>query len=221
MNNRSFHSKAFACPHCTAIAEQTWSDSIVCGFTYRAPSGAMTESRFYLDNTSVSKCSVCNKFSLWVTNVGTMFYPITISSVLPNDDMPDDIKDIFNEARNIADLSPKGAAALLRLALQKLCIHLGEKGQDLNTDIGNLVKKGLPQALQQALDGVRVTGNNAVHPGVLNIDDNPQIVHALFEFINLICMSLITQPKKIAEYYSLLPEGSRKAIEKRDGNSTK
>jgi hypothetical protein len=45
---------------------------------------------------------------------------------------------------------------------------LGEKG-DSSPAIGNLVKKGLPPMTQESLDCVRVIGNNAVHPGELDL----------------------------------------------------
>ena len=98
-----------------------------------------------------------------------MIYPFNGSAPLPNPDLPEDIKEDFEETRNIVELSPRGAVALLRLAVQKLCKELGEKGEHINTDIKNLVSKGLPEKMQKALDSVRVVGNNAVHPGQIDL----------------------------------------------------
>ena len=46
----------------------------------------------------------------------------------PLDEMPEDIKALYNEARSIVELSQKGSCAIIRLALQKLCNRLA--GQD-------------------------------------------------------------------------------------------
>ena len=74
----------------------------------------------------------------------------------------------------------------------------------------------MPAGVQQALDYCRVIGNNAVHPGEINIDDDPNVAHSMFEMINFIVEDRITRPKKIAELYSALPEGAIKAVKKRD-----
>jgi len=134
----------------------------------------------------------------------------------PHEDMPVECIDEYNEARDVVAWSPKAAAALMRLCIQKLTSVLGEKGKNINDDIGSLVKKGMPIEVQQALDYCRVIGNNAVHPGELNINDDPKIAHSLFEMINFIVDDRITKPKKISALYSVLPEGALKAVEKRD-----
>lgn len=139
-----------------------------------------------------------------------MVYPFSGSAPLPNADMPHDMREDFEEARNIVEHSPRGAMALLRLAVQKFCIHLGENGKNINTDIGKLVAKGLPGKMQQALDSVRVIGNNAVHPGQIDLKDDRESAYKLFGFINIMVDILITQPKSIDEFYDLkIKEGIR------------
>ena len=128
--------------------------------------------------------------------------------------MPDTVKELYDEAASIANQSPRAASALLRLAIEKLLEHLGEKG-NFNDGIKNLVKKGLDTRVQQALDIVRVTGNHAVHAGVIDFDDTTN-VQTLFELINVIADTLITQSNRIKEMYDNLPEKDLKAIEKRD-----
>ncbi|NPB08238.1 MAG: DUF4145 domain-containing protein, partial [Aquificae bacterium] len=132
------------------------------------------------------------------------------------EDMPEDVKEDYEEARLVVEVSPRSAAALLRLALQKLMKHLGESGKNLNDDIANLVKKGLPEKIQKTLDAVRVIGNNAVHPGELDLRDDKETALALFDLLNMIVEVMITQPKKVNEIYDKLPKGAKEAIEKRD-----
>lgn len=96
--------------------------------------------------------------------------------------------------------------------------HLDESGKDLNSDIGNLVKKGLSVQIQQALDSVRVVGNEAVHPGKLDLKDDSEAVQVLFELLNMIVDAMIVQPKKIKELYDKLPEKKKDGIQNRDKN---
>ena len=195
--------RAFNCPHCGAFAQQDW-------FGMTAPSWrVMTE----LD---VAHCQQCNSYSLWLNE--KMIYPVSGTAPLPNPDLPSEIRADYDEARSISSLSPRGSAALLRLAIQKLCVHLGEKGKDLNQDIANLVKKGLPQRIQQALDIVRVIGNNAVHPGQIDLTDDVETAGKLFGLVNIIAEVMITSPKQIESLYASLPPGQKEAIAKRDSS---
>ena len=134
--------------------------------------------------------------------------------------MPEDVAEDFNEARNIFGYSPRSSAALLRLAVQKLCIHLGQSGKNINNDIAALVKNGLSPQIQKSLDIVRVIGNNAVYPGEIDIQENRETVLALFDIINFIVQEMITRPREINEIYQKLPENALKGIEARDKKVT-
>ena len=102
-----------------------------------------------------------------------LIWPRTMTAPIAHPDLPDDLRSDYDEARSIVDLSPRGAAALLRLTIEQLCTGLaGEK--KLDKAIGALFHRGLLVQVQQALDVLRVVGNNAVHPLELDLrDDRP------------------------------------------------
>jgi hypothetical protein len=145
-----------------------------------------------------------------------MYYPDTGTAPFPNPEMPDSVRSLYLESASVASKSPRGAAALLRLAVQLLCKELGEKGININDDIKNLVAKGLPDIVQKSLDIVRVTGNEAVHPGQIDTDD-PEVVARLFDLLNIIVEYMIALPKRVTGLYSGLPSGALTSIKKRNG----
>lgn len=200
--------KAFTCPHCGVLARQyQW------GYASHAPSGAYDELNIAHAHVRLARCEACNGTCLWWKD--SLVYPARGGAPPPNADMPADVRADYEEAARIHTASPRGAAALLRLAVQKLMVHLGQSGANINDDIAALVKRGLPVTIQRALDIVRVTGNNAVHPGQISTDD-PSVAAQLFPLVNVIVQSQIAVPKRIEELYGSLPEGTRQAIEKRD-----
>jgi len=197
----TYKASSFHCPNCDVNAHQTWYDAIA------HQCRPAEEYRFCL-------CSHCDNFSVWYQK--QLVHPNTAPVALPHEDMPDDVKADFEEARGIVSQSPRGAAALLRLCVQKLMLHLKEKGESINDDIGSLVKKGLPVQIQQAWDAVRIVGNESVHPGTINLNDTPTIAHALFDFVNIIVQVMIAQPKQIDDLYNSLSDAKLKGIEDRD-----
>ncbi len=193
---------AFTCPFCNVYAVQSWQ--------------RLDNSGYEGKNLHFSYCNHCYKKGLWLD--AQMIFPKQTNISMPNEDLAEDVKELYLQARNIYSESPRGACALLRLAVQKLCIQLGEKGKDLNTDIANLVKKGLPEKIQKALDIVRLVGNNAVHPGLIVIEDNLEMASSLFELINIIAEKMISEPNRLNELYNSLPQSKLDEISKRDGN---
>ena len=199
-----FEIRAFHCPHCNAFARQIWFDA------YIRDGGEWRN----IDGTDICHCSHCADQSIWKNS--RMIHPDSSPAPQPNSDLPDDIKNDYNEARNIIARSPRGACALLRLCLQKLCGFLGESGKDINADIAALVKKGLNPKIQQSLDIVRVIGNEAVHPGQIDLRDQPATAAQLCTLLNFIADAMITQPNAIEALYTKLPESKLEQIEKRD-----
>ncbi len=199
-----YYGSAFNCPQCHAYSNQVW------GGAYALYQGSYTE----IQGVDFSYCIHCGNNSIWGSEL--LIYPDASQAPLPNSDLPEEIKCDYEEARSIINRSPRGAAAILRLCIQKLCAHLGEIGKNINKDIAELVKKGLNPKIQQSLDIVRVIGNEAVHPGTIDIKDNPQISVTLCHLINIIAEAMITQPKMISELYSELPTEKIEQIAQRD-----
>lgn len=165
-------------------------------------------------NLSMSVCYSCKKGSLWCGR--DLVYPIAKADIQAHPDLLGEARRDFEEAAAIIDSSPRGAAALLRLAIQRLLKDLGQPGKNINDDIGALVRDGLPVKIQRALDVVRVIGNNAVHPGELDMRDDKATAMSLFTLVNMIVENTITQGRQLDEMFSSLPQRALEAIEKRD-----
>jgi Domain of unknown function (DUF4145) len=200
----AFRKEGFNCSLCGAFANQDWQQPY-----FNRSQGWAT-----IDNLAVAYCAHCRQYSVW--HVQRMIYPQKLTAPEGHPDMPPEILSDYEEARVIAAASPRSAAALLRLCIQKLCKELGESGKNINDDIAALVAKGLPVTVQRALDIVRVVGNEQVHPGTLDVRDDPEIASELFGLLNFIVEDQIAQPKAIQALYGRLPEEKRKAIEQRD-----
>lgn len=145
-----------------------------------------------------------------------MVYPGVTAAPMPHEDMPDTVRQDYEEARQIASISPRAAAALLRLCIEKLCIALNAEGTNINAQIAYLVRQGLPPRIAQAMDVVRVTGNNAVHPGQMDDEDISGVSATLFTLVNIIVEDRITRPQMVDDIYASLPQSALAAIERRD-----
>jgi len=56
-----------------------------------------------------------------------------------------------------------------------------------------------------------------VHPGQIDLNYDPATTTKLFELINIIAETMITQPKEIDKRFDNLPERKKAAILKREG----
>lgn len=221
---------SFNCPNCLAFSQQNWYETrfneqegeyvleeqlITISISDINPFLSVGVNGFRIDNLSaMSMCYQCGEVAYWIK--GNMVYPHSSMAPLPNSDMPEDVIEIYNEAREVHNLSPRASTALLRLALEKLLPQLGAKKAKVDTMIGELVGKGLPKEVEKALDSLRVIGNEAVHPGTIDLNDNADVAFALFKLLNVVVDRMITQQKEIDEIYNLIPEGKLKGINERN-----
>ena len=205
----TYDHKQFNCPYCNVFAEQDWTYIVTTGRDNRSWGTKPIFIKTAI--VEVSTCLHCKNPTFWLDK--KIIYPPIRTAPPANNDLPDSVKTVYDEASAIANQSPRAACALLRLAIEILLKKLGETGS-INEGIQNMVKKGLDVRVQQSLDIVRVTGNNAVHPGEIVFDDTTN-VQTLFQLINIIAEVLITQPKQIQATFNNLPEGARKAIKKK------
>lgn len=210
----SFLGKSFHCPLCKTFAHMTWQ--------------RLQNNTGYSTNTLNVRCSCCDKSSVWIgidfdgstIMNAVMVYPTTSLAPSPDKDMPDDVKVDYQEAASIFSRSPRAAAALLRLGLQKLCKHLGEAGENINTDIRSLAAKNvLPPLVVKVADTVRIVGNNAVHPGEMSEEDFDHVASKLFDLLNFIVKKGISEPKELEALYERIPEGPRKIAEEKDSKA--
>lgn len=200
----SVSKEAFHCPHCGSYSDQFWIDFVV---------NTGSTSMVYTD-FKIGCCRRCENLTIWKTS--KMIYPLTGNAPLPNPDMPPEIQTDYLEARDIISRSPRSACVLLRLCIEKICTKLEPSG-DLNEKIKKLVERGLDSQIQRALDSIRVIGGQAVHPLEMDLKDDVATAQKLFKIANYIADWAFTRQKTIDEIFEKLPDGKKKAIEKRDG----
>lgn len=201
-----FKERQFHCVYCGVYAAQYWENIVIATPAH----GSSTE-------FMASFCTHCQESAYWYQ--GRMIVPSEAPVEPPHEDLPDDCKEEYNEAREIFARSPRGAAALLRLCVQKLMPHLGGSGDNINDDIATLVVKGLPMEVQQALDVCRVVGNHAVHPGDIQVNDTPEVAQSHFRMVNFVVEDRITRPRETRKLFDTLPDKAKQAISKRDASA--
>lgn len=150
----------------------------------------MYKNLFYFEN-----CEICQETSIYNAKTGEKIHPKTTSIKKPNNDMPQNIKDLYIEASSVFELSPRSALAIIRLALDLLCIELGANNKDsLYNKVEWLYNENVINSeIKELAHGVRGLGNDAVHPR--NIDDqiDKNDAELVFELLNIIVEEKITK----------------------------
>ncbi len=118
--------------------------------------------------------------------------------------MSEEEKQLFNEAKDIFDISPKAAGALLRSVIERI---LRDKFQEKYSKsfLGEIlskpeVKNALSNEIIQLCETCRLIGNDATHSSLIIYEDESRAqVELLFELINAIAEELLSKPRKRQE----------------------
>lgn len=165
----------FQCPYCSMV--MTISHDTL---TVRYPSFDHDNGRFYNPQSgphdddscielSFFKCPNCGEFTIsakglgrCVKNISSQLRPASLAKQFPNY-IPEAIRQDYEEACAIVNLSPKASATLSRRCLQGMIRDFwGIKETNLSKAIGELEDK-IPATQWRVIDGVRRIGNIGAH----------------------------------------------------------
>ena len=227
---------AFICPSCDVYAHQTWHRTELravpaSAVEHTSQLGIVLEQLAFnlqaltqqgvatyvtaASSVFVSCCDRCHELALWLGD--RCLWPRSGTAPPASRELPGEVRRLYDEADLIAEDSPRGAAALLRLAAEMLCRTVLPQKAPLNDQIAELVAQGIDEETQKALDAVRIFGNRAVHTDVwADSTDGARVVATLFRVVNRIAESLAQRPSEAEQLYRALPFEERAKVERRN-----
>lgn len=216
----AFEQGSFVCPHCGVRANMKWRSVLLDVQSSQSRAeiyrqidqnrstkshplyGIDIAQQMESDNWKGAVCDGCDLVSLWRN--GEMVWPNISMAPKASADMPEDIVKVFNEAREIVHASPRAAAALLRLVIQMLCRHFGHEKKTLEKSIESLVsERGISEDSKRAFRIIRNVGNDQVHAGIIDLNDNLDLAYGLFKLANLVVQEMVTRSKFVDEIEAL------------------
>jgi hypothetical protein len=204
-----FSKSVFTCTSCGAVSIQKWSTRVQLVGIHELPTT--------ITSLQASWCETCSKIALWDVAEKHLVYPPRAAVPIASLHLPAEVRDAYEEAAKVHPLSPRAAAALLRLALQQLLRTLGKPGKELYSEIGELVADGLPPLVENAMDVIRHHGNDGIHSDTSAAKEDPDGVVGLFFVVNSIGDLLVGAAGRIQRLHGQLPPEVKRAIARRDG----
>lgn len=210
-----YGTEKFICPHCGAgtnhIWYNIWIDDGELHTNFIIPEGLLRDMNE--GDRAISICRFCDNPCLWIG--GELVYPITNLLIpAPNEDLPNEIKEIYEEARNIFQYSSRSSSALLRLGMESMLTELGYTQDRLVDKINALVEsEGATEELVMAAEIIRLYGNSSAHGGFINLNEDKEAAAELFIVLNLIAEHQYTRPKRIKALIERMPDQKKKQIE--------
>jgi hypothetical protein len=107
----------------------------------------------------------------------------------------DKTADDIQEATEILNRFPKGAAALIRMSMLKMMPLLEQSGKNLDDNISSLVRKGLEVEIQESMDLRQVLRQNPLKPTQL-VEEGSETATRMFASLKEILKSLKNDDEK-------------------------
>lgn len=154
-----------------------------------------------------------------------MLYPFGGTAPVAAENMPDDVRELYEEARAVVGLSRRAGAALARATLERLL-----RGQypdvKSNARLEDLIlraEQDVSSGLIDLLTLIRHVGNKSLHVADVPDDavvmvmapEQTELAEVLFAAINELVDELITKPQRNARLGALIPDGVRETIERK------
>ena len=166
-----------------------------------------------VQNASISYCFSCSEMGLWVGD--QLVWPKGTTSLEPTLDASADVPEDSGKTSQTLDASPRGAAALLRVATEKLCKELGDSEQGPRPAITPLLQEEVDARVLKVLEAMRVIESNAMPSDHVSVRDDRATAETLSGLVNLICEKIMIEPRQLQALYTKVREGAQNGIEQR------
>lgn len=194
---------AFICPHCSVAMSQSQDTYSTQTPSFSSSAGKSYEDRIKdnpLDPSTLEiefyHCPECGEYTILANGYGSAvkdvhvtIYPSSLAKKFP-DYVPKNIRQDYEEACAIVDLSPKASATLSRRCLQAMIRDFWNiKGKKRLVDEIDALKDEIQADQWEILNCIRRLGNIGAHPEAdvsLIIDINPEDAQKLISVIELL-----------------------------------
>jgi hypothetical protein len=145
-----------------------------------------------------------------------MIYPQVGGAPPPHEEMPPQIREIYEEARGVLPASPRASVTLLRVVLEGLLKEAGYRQERLADRLEKAREDGkLSASTYKLAETLRYAGNAAAHYEPWKIDpsqgeEDREMVYHLFDFVNDVMEELIARPRRHEEVIRKINEKVRK-----------
>lgn len=189
-------SDSFTCPFCNhtiPVVDSTFTQTLV-GFPVLTALGYRTENDYSIE-IRMYKCPNCKKTASFADYVGSELpektipiFPISNAKQFP-EYIPTSIRNDYEEACAIVNLSPKASATLSRRCLQGMIRDFFQIAKNNLYEEIDAIKPKIPTEQWAVLDGLRRIGNIGAHMEKdinLIIDIEPDEAQKLIKLIELL-----------------------------------